>query len=116
MENRVSLKEMPGYLFETRTIHRSKGMTSDWTIVFGLGSFFPREHRPDYWLIELFMHKPEPEKILFAEERRVFYVALTRTKNCVFLMKCDDDKYCSPFIKEIMDLQDKRYLLPDDML
>ena len=116
VENRVSLKEMPGYLFETRTIHRSKGMTSDWTIVFGLGSFFPREHRPDYWLIELFMHKPEPEKILFAEERRVFYVALTRTKNCVFLMKCDDDKYCSPFIKEIMDLQDKRYLLPDDML
>lgn len=105
VENRVSLKRIPNYLFETRTIHRAKGMTADWTIVFGLGAFFPRDRRPDFWMLELFSPKPEREKIRFAEERRVFYVALTRTRNCVFLLKCDDNKYCSPFINEILELQ-----------
>lgn len=107
VENRVSLKRIKDFMFEARTIHTAKGMTSDWTIVFGLGSFFPREHIPDYWIIELFAPKTNPEGIRFAEERRVFYVALTRTKNCVFLMKCENDKYCSPFIEEILKLQNE---------
>lgn len=105
VENRVSLDRIKDYLFDVRTIHKAKGMTTDWTIIFGLGAFFPREPKPYFWIIDLFQPKPEPEKIRFAEERRVFYVALTRTKNCVFLMKCNNDKYCSPFIDEIIGLQ-----------
>lgn len=105
--NRVSLKRIPDYLFEARTIHSSKGMTADWTIIFGLGSFFPRDRIPEYWILDLFAPQMEAEGIKFAEERRVFYVALTRTRNCVFLMKCDDDKYCSPYIKDILEIQKK---------
>lgn len=108
VENRLSLERIPGYMFEVRTIHKSKGMTTDWTIVFGLNSYFPREHKPGFWLIELFSPAPQPERIKFAEERRVFYVALTRTRNCVFLMKCDDDNYCSDFIHEIIRIQNEQ--------
>ena len=39
------------------------------------------------------------EKYLFAEERRLFYVALTRTKNNVYLMTKKNNE--SKFVLEI---------------
>jgi DNA helicase-4 len=50
------------------------------------------------------MHKPEPEGIEFAEERRVFYVALTRTKNQVTLLCNSDTNNRSSFLDEITRL------------
>lgn len=41
------------------------------------------------------------ETIENPEERRLFYVALTRTKNELYIMTPNTDKYKSEFIKEI---------------
>lgn len=107
VENRVSLKRIPDFMFEVRTIHKSKGATSDWTIVFGLNASFPRGDKPGFWFLDLFKHKTDIERYPYAEERRVFYVALTRTRNCTFLLKCNTAKYCSPFVNEILGIEDE---------
>ena len=41
----------------------------------------------------------DKDEILYAEERRLFYVALTRTKKDIFIMV---NKKMSPFIKELI--------------
>ena len=46
----------------------------------------------------------EEEAIKYAEERRVFYVALTRTKNKVYLLVDQFVERRSDFIKEIIDI------------
>lgn len=43
-------------------------------------------------------------KIAFAEERRLFYVALTRTKNNVYLLVNKNITKRSPFINEIYNI------------
>lgn len=44
------------------------------------------------------------EGIPFAEERRLFYVALTRTKNKVFLLVNEDMNDRSIFLNEIYQI------------
>ncbi len=83
------------------TIHKSKGLTTDEVIVIGLDASFPRNHTGIFWLESLFRNKKEDEKIPFAEERRLFYVALTRTKNYVYLLANNDPNHRSPFVNEI---------------
>jgi DNA helicase-4 len=69
------------------TIHGVKGLGFDAVIILGMtdksGSDFPSSKQDDPAL-SLFM--PEPEPFMFAEERRLFYVALTRAKKLVFLI------------------------------
>lgn len=99
---KVSIRDMPGLQFDAMTIHKSKGLTADYVFVIGLNKNFPRETINEYWLKSLFSYKPEPEGIEFAEERRVFYVALTRTRNQVTLL-CDKDVNSrSKFLDEIL--------------
>lgn len=83
------------------TIHKSKGLTSDETIIIGLDQTFPNSNYIQHWIMSLFEEKLEDESIPFAEERRSFYVALTRTKNYVYLLVNKDPKLRSPFINEI---------------
>lgn len=71
---------------EFKTIHSSKGLQADYVILLGLNtgsSTFPSE-KEDGPLINLVL--PQPETHAFAEERRLFYVALTRAKEKVFLI------------------------------
>lgn len=86
------------------TIHKSKGLTADEVIVIGLDSSFPRNQTGIFWIEGLFKNKPQEEKIPFAEERRLFYVALTRTKNYVYLLTDNDPNNRSPFINEIYNI------------
>ena len=86
------------------TIHKSKGLTADEVIVLGLDNNFPNKKNSYFWLEYLFKSFPDEEKIPFAEERRLFYVALTRTKNYVYLLVNKDDKKRSIFIKEIQKI------------
>ena len=68
------------------TVHTSKGLESDEVIILNLSNEllgFPNKIEDDEVLKLMFKNK---EKYPFAEERRLFYVALTRTKNNVFLM------------------------------
>ena len=86
------------------TIHKSKGLTSDEVILIGLNQNFPQADYELFWLESLFKAKPAQESIEFAEERRLFYVALTRTKNHVYLLVNKNPKQVSPFISEIYNI------------
>lgn len=69
-----------------KTIHSSKGLQADYVILVGLnkgGNSFPAEKEDDPLLN---MVLPQPETHAFAEERRLFYVALTRAKEKVYLI------------------------------
>lgn len=98
---KACLRDIPDFHFDAMTIHKSKGLTADYVFVIGLNKNFPRENRNAFWLNSLFMPKPEPEGIEYAEERRVFYVALTRTKNQVTLLCNSDSNSRSAFLDEI---------------
>ena len=82
------------------TVHRSKGLEADNVIVLNvvdekLG--FPNKLSDDKILRFVTNGK---NKILFEEERRLFYVALTRTKNKVYLLTKKNKE--SIFIKELL--------------
>ena len=82
------------------TVHKSKGLESDNVIVLNvvddiLG--FPNKLSDDKIL--KFVAKGK-NKILYEEERRLFYVALTRTKNKVYLLTTKNKE--SIFIKELL--------------
>ena len=82
------------------TVHKSKGLESDNVIVLNvvddiLG--FPNKLSDDKVLRFVINSK---NKILYEEERRLFYVALTRTKNKVYLLTKKNKK--SIFIKELL--------------
>ena len=108
LNTKMSLEEIPGFMFETLTIHRSKGLTFDRVFLIGLDDKFPRNPDAGFWLEELFKSKPEQEPIEFAEERRVFYVALTRTKNQVTLLCNTDSNKRSKFLDEILPVIEER--------
>lgn len=88
------------------TIHKSKGLTSDEVIMIGLNDKFPRM-QGNFWLIELLNNHWYTEKIPFAEERRLFYVALTRTKNNVYLLVNKDPLRRSSFVNEIYNISNE---------
>jgi len=69
-----------------KTVHSSKGLEADYVIVLNLNSGqygFPSEITNDP-ILDLVIKNNE--KYLHAEERRLFYVALTRAKKNVFLI------------------------------
>lgn len=89
------------------TIHKSKGLTCDEVIVIGLNKTFPSEEHTKFWLESLFKQPLVEESIPYAEERRIFYVALTRTKNYVYLLVNKNAKYRSPFVDELAYIVDE---------
>ena len=81
------------------TVHQSKGLEKDEVIVLNLEDSyagFPNKMVDDP-ILSFVKYKDEYE---FAEERRLFYVALTRTKNNVFLLA--PVKQSSTFVKELI--------------
>lgn len=95
-------KELPEAKIEALTMHRSKGLTSDQVIIFGLRNrLFPSEGKSSHWIFDYFKLDSITEHIPFAEERRLFYVALTRTRNKVYLVVPSSIKNKSQFINEI---------------
>lgn len=95
-------KELPNAKIEALTIHRSKGLTADQVIVFGLREkLFPSKGRTSHWIFEYFKLDSITEQMTFAEERRLFYVALTRTRNKVYLVVPSSRVYKSEFVNEI---------------
>ena len=83
----------------TSTAHSSKGLEADYVIITGIesGPFgFPSTIADDP-LLDIVL--AEQEAFEFAEERRLFYVALTRAKKEVHILSSDQS--ISPFIKEL---------------
>ena len=91
----------PELKFTYMTAHRSKGQEADYVIVVGLNNEthgFPSQVAGDP-ILELV--QAEPEKFPRAEERRLFYVAMTRAKRRVFLLA--EGEIASPFINELYE-------------
>ena len=97
-----SLKQQYSNLnIEFKTVHSSKGNESDYVIILKInnGKYgFPSKIEDDPILDIVF---PEGDDFEDAEERRLFYVALTRTKGTIFLLSNMYEQ--SIFIKELVD-------------
>lgn len=86
---------------QSLTVHRAKGLEADHVIVVGLesGAYgFPSEIEDDRVLQMLLGAE---EKYPNAEERRVFYVALTRTRSKVHLLA--NAQQPSAFVQELLE-------------
>ena len=89
--------------YKYMTIHKSKGLEEEEVIILNLNNnYFPSKNKNE--ITNLLLSK---EKYLFEEERRLFYVALTRTKNNVYLFVDKDNP--SIFVKEIIK-RNKKYI------
>ena len=87
------------------TVHSSKGLEAENVILINMTNKiygFPNKIK-NHSLLEL-LH-PSDKDILFSEERRLFYVALTRTKNKIYILVPIFNKSC--FIKELKKLINK---------
>ncbi len=83
------------------TVHASKGLEADHVIILGMVSGtmgFPSEIFDDP-LLNLVL--PEPENFKHAEERRLFYVALTRAKKSVTILASRENP--SVFVRELIE-------------
>ena len=93
-------KIAPNCTFEFSTIHRAKGREADFVIVLDLsrGAYgFPSEIVDDPIVTSILA---SGEVFPHSEERRLFYVALTRAKESLYLI--GDPSYPSPFFTELV--------------
>ena len=99
--------EWDGLKFEFCSIHKSKGITRDVVIVLNMNDSLmgmPAQRESDP-LIEMLLSDKEPYR--YAEERRLFYVALTRARKATYLIA--KEKTPSPFLLELSpELADSR--------
>lgn len=86
---------------EGMTMHKSKGLTFDEVILVGMDKDFPITGSYNTWYENIYKNKPREESIEYPEERRLFYVALTRTKNRVFILQNNNPKKVSDFVLEL---------------
>jgi DNA helicase-4 len=94
-------RRYPGLEIEFMTVHRSKGLEADHVIVLQALSGrmgFPSEIVDDP-LLDLVL--PKPEEYDHAEERRLFYVALTRARKSVTVLA--DRQRPSVFARELIE-------------
>ena len=82
-----------------KTVHQSKGLECDYVILLSgddAKNGFPNKMEDDK-LLQLVLG--QESKFPYAEERRLFYVALTRTKSIVYILA--DNVKTSTFVEEI---------------
>ena len=92
-------RRYPGLRISLSTVHQYKGKEADWVVVGWLTDDrfgFPCLRLDDPIIAELL---PDSERYPFAEERRLFYVALTRARSGLYLV-CDVARP-SPFVIEL---------------
>ena len=88
-----------------KTVHKSKGLECDNVILLNLNnSKYGFPNKIDNELQKNIIPK---DKYLYEEERRLFYVALTRTKNNIYLLV--DKQNPSIFVKELI-YNSKKYI------
>ena len=90
----------PRLTIEKYSIHATKGKESDYVVLLGLtnGAHGFPSRKTTHPLLEYLL--PPAEDFLFAEERRLFYVAITRARERVYLIA--DMLEASEFIVELI--------------
>jgi len=94
-------QSLPNLSIRFMTVHASKGLEADHVIILRADSDtmgFPSEIVDDP-LLDLVL--PKPEKFEHAEERRLFYVALTRARHSVTILA--DREKPSAFVREFIE-------------
>lgn len=97
----IKCKDFPSMKISYSTVHGSKGLEDDYVILINADDKrigFPNKMEDDELLDLVLSHKSEYE---YAEERRLWYVALTRTKNYTYIIASMDSP--SIFLEEIKD-------------
>ncbi|AHG64249.1 UvrD-helicase domain-containing protein [Advenella mimigardefordensis] len=95
-------RHYPGLRISASTVHASKGLEADYVLILNMaaGTYgFPPGRQADP-VIESFL--PQPERFEHADERRLFYVALTRARKHVWLLVPQDRKNMSVFVQELL--------------
>lgn len=96
----VRSNRFPGVKIEFMTVHRAKGLGYDNVILINARNElygFPSQIQDDPVLKYVVK---DDYSIEYAEERRLFYVALTRTKNRVYIIT--PEQHPSPFVTELL--------------
>lgn len=107
---KINYKKHPELNMFYFTAHKSKGLEADNVIIINAANKllgFPNKISDDPVLSLVLT---DLDSYPFAEERRLFYVALTRTKNNTYILA--PDKKMSPFVEELI----KNYNLKYDFL
>lgn len=97
---------------EYRTVHKAKGLEADYVVlinVFDQQVGFPNKLYPPYFMN--LMHDWDYDKKL-EEERRLFYVAITRAKKGVYIFTRDYKQ--SEYIDELINENDLELIYSDD--
>ena len=99
-----------GIKVQAKTIHAAKGLEAK--VVFILGLSEGNGGFPDIWLEDRIFQviKKANHDLLLEEERRLFYVAITRAKDKLFLITEKGNE--SSFLKEIPDIFTVRTSIP----
>ncbi len=100
-DNKIIYKKSYDY----KTVHKSKGLEEENVILINLNNSkygFPNKKNDN--ITRFLLPK---DKYLYEEERRLFYVALTRTKNYIYLLVDIDNQ--SIFVKELLR-NSKKYI------
>ena len=109
-ENQLIYEKNKDLHIEYITVHRSKGLEEDNVILINLENKingFPNKISDDP-IMDFVIN--DSDQYEFGEERRLFYVALTRTKNNVYLIVPNNDK--SKFIEELEEDINRLEILP----
>lgn len=99
--NKKEKEVVPNWI-DFMTVHGSKWLESDYIVILNWNNWinwFPSEKK-DNELLNLVLAQPDNYK--FSEERRLFYVALTRAKKKTFILTKKWNK--SSFIEELEDI------------
>ncbi|MFS1518560.1 UvrD-helicase domain-containing protein [Bacillus sp. SCS-151] len=96
---KVKYNKFPNLEISFLTVHRSKGLEAENVIIINAENSmvgFPNKIADDpllSWVLT------DSDNFVFAEERRLFYVALTRTKNDTYILSPEQKR--SSFVKEL---------------
>ena len=103
-------KRFPSLSIACNTVHGAKGLEADYVVVLGLerGQYGFPSQKTSHPLLEALL--PALDSFLYSEERRLFYVALTRARQRVYLI--GDMTNASEFLVEL--LKNKYPLALDD--